>query len=89
MAGLVTLGVVLVLAVLLAIKVTRDTRRPRRKQAREAPAESKADRERKEEALMEQVAAIRKKQEKAVADAIHDDPERAAKVMRRMMRDKG
>lgn len=94
MEGLITLAVVIVLAVYIVGKVVAATRAPDAGKKRDkSSAEAKipddaAKRARLEEEVWENLANIRKKRQERVADAVTDDPHRAAKVVRRMMRGK-
>lgn len=77
------------LATLLAVLVIR-TIAVRVKQAKKEKLRLKEreHRKEKEDELLEQVAELRKRRQNRVADAVKEDPVRAAKVLRTMMRGK-
>ena len=86
MAYLLTLALVAVLLVVLVIRTIAV--RVRKANEEKLRLKEREHRREKEEELLEQVAELRKRRQNRVADAVKEDPVRAAKVLRTMMRGK-
>lgn len=85
MSYLLTLAILVFLAAIVVLMLWASARRAAAKREEEKLVAKRAG---LEEEVLERLARIRKKKQEAVADAVRDDPERAAKVVRNMMRNR-